>query len=556
MAERLLPAMAIYCPRKGGEGRIFSVSNYDERDDFWDISRLVPKKKSSPGSFATSPKIGEIVIDASSQSAKKEERSLDFSDYRADDGVERERSYAPRCSRLIKRVTVKPSVDRFDFYGTFKKAALIYYDYKCSRSEFVPFYSYKPQYTQMTDEQKKYYFYWRDEVRSGRYQKTDYSYLYLYVYEILNLPEKIPPEQGISILSRLWREYRRALPKIDQSFAAWMQDYCLVYELDFPFDDIGEFIFDAINASSFKEFYLSPSLKGVNAASAMIAYLSDYDWRRGKYAGGDNAETYRLHLEGAMSRIFSVIMDSDLLLGTDSAVISRTAFQGSLCTHSVKSILEIEYYPISSSTELRAAVTAAVRYTENKLRACIGVKSRIAVNGLTEKFKSIIDRYFEGEFARLKRERERANAPEYEKLYISDEGDISFENALKIERASWNMTARLVEGIEDYEDADAPAADISAAQSTADVQVHADFAPNNEKYGLGEADIAYIAAIAEGRSRDARHIADSHGESEDTVAERINNAFADNFGDVILEVTDSGYAIIEDYYEEIIEWIR
>lgn len=529
------------------------MPNYDDLDSFWDVSMLIPKKKPSLKPFATEVKTSVVVIDGT-RTVSKEDRSIDFSDYTSDTSAA-VRSYTPACSRLIKRVTVKPSVDRFDFYGTFKKAALIYYEYKCSRCDFVPFYSYKPQYTQMTDEQKKYYFFWREEARLGRFRKTDYSYLYLYVYEILNLPEKIPPERGLSLLLQLWREYRRDLPKIDSSFSVWVQDYCMVYALDLPFDEIGDFIFDVIGASSFKEFYLSPSIKGSDAAAAMIAYLSDYDWRRGKYAGGDNADTYRMHMLGAMSHIFPIIMESDDHLSAESTVLSRTAFQGSLCTHSVKCMLEIEYYPISDSAEMRNAVTAAVRYTENKLRACIGIKSRIAVNGLKDEFKAIIDRYFESEFARLKREREKANAPEYEKLYLSDETDISFENALRIERLSWTMTAKLVEGIDEYDEPEAaaytdlPKIDSALPSSAAETK-------NSDKYGLSQSDILYIAAVAEGRSADARALAQASGESEDTVAERINCAFADNFGDVILEPTDGGYAIIEDYYEEIIEWIR
>ena len=39
--------------------------------------------------------------------------------------------------------------------------------------------------------------------------------------------------------------------------------------------------------------------------------------------------------------------------------------------------------------------------------------------------------------------------------------------------------------------------------------------------------------------------------AKDSVAEKINEAFADNFGDVILELSDDGeYRIIEDYLEE------
>jgi len=44
---------------------------------------------------------------------------------------------------------------------------------------------------------------------------------------------------------------------------------------------------------------------------------------------------------------------------------------------------------------------------------------------------------------------------------------------------------------------------------------------------------------------------------EDAVAERINEAFADNFGDVVLELSDVGeYCVIEDYLEEIREWLQ
>ncbi|MBQ2738410.1 MAG: hypothetical protein IJF38_06935 [Clostridia bacterium] len=44
-------------------------------------------------------------------------------------------------------------------------------------------------------------------------------------------------------------------------------------------------------------------------------------------------------------------------------------------------------------------------------------------------------------------------------------------------------------------------------------------------------------------------------ENEATV-ERINEAFSDGFGDVIIENTGDGFALIEDYLEEITEWLK
>ena len=41
------------------------------------------------------------------------------------------------------------------------------------------------------------------------------------------------------------------------------------------------------------------------------------------------------------------------------------------------------------------------------------------------------------------------------------------------------------------------------------------------------------------------------------MVERINEAFADNFGDVIIEDDGMGnFTVIEDYCEEIIEWLQ
>ena len=46
------------------------------------------------------------------------------------------------------------------------------------------------------------------------------------------------------------------------------------------------------------------------------------------------------------------------------------------------------------------------------------------------------------------------------------------------------------------------------------------------------------------------------GFSDDSAAERINEAFSDGFGDIILEMLGDLYIVIEDYREEIFEWLK
>lgn len=549
----------------------------NSKDDFWDIEKLVPKKKAVLHPFAG--RVNTAVHNISgTEETKSGEGQLTIT--RGETSLDGEElSYSPEYHGLIKRVTIRRSVDKFDFYGNFRKAALVYFDFKTPKCDFVPYYSYMPQYTQLNSEQKAYYFYWRDALRRGKYLKCDYSYLYLYVYEILNLPDKLDPEVGLDILCNLWREYRKELPRIDSYFSVWIQDYCLVHKLPCPTDKLSDFIFDILSTVELKEFYLSKITEaGHGGVDAIVSYLSDYDWRRTKYASGDNAEIFRVHMLGALERVVKELFSSSDLVCTQTAKITRSAFPHSLCTHAVKCRLEIEYVQISKDDGLRKMMTEAVRYTENKLRALLGVKSRLGVKGIGDDAKVIIDRYFESiyEIERIRRQRE--NAPEYEKQYDAQRESLSFESADMIERASWGTTARLVAEEDDI----AQNGEISLGQAvsnpehksliydisedavhntgtdTSDAFNSADRISNlleREKSendnlksidGLLPEDISALADMLSGRAATI----------SDEAFERINEAFCDSpLGDVVLEYSDDGYRLIDDYSEDVKEML-
>lgn len=539
------------------------MSDKSKLDDFWSIDKLVPKKKSNMASFSSVVKTSDFTVDADEKTGGSEERKLNFASYTAENSHDESYSYAPVSNKLIKRVTVHHSIDKFDFYGTFRKAALIYFDYKCDKCDFVPFYSYMPQYTQMTTEQKKYYFFWRDMLRRGKYIKTDYSYVYLYAYEILNLPDKISKEEGLRLLVDVFKTYREALPVLDNNFTVWLEDYCLLYGLDYPKDELAPFMFNIVSKSRLKEFYVSDISSMTDAVGSLLAYLSDYDWRSGKYATADNSDAYRKHVEGAMSGVLSRLFSDSGVTSGETAVIRRNAFPGSLCTHLVKKTLEIEYYPIADTPTVRAGITAAVKYTENKLRAALGVKSRLAVKELPEDYRNEIDRYFTSIFERINRERRRASQPEYEKLYDAPESSVSIEDAIKIERSSWRVTEDLVRGTEaeleyfaeakhseTYDVQKVPAND-PTEQNTAE-----ESSQNENSYGLSQEELVFLRALCASDVAEAKKMAVASAGDAATVVESINEKFADNFGDVIIEPTELFYAVIDDYKEEITEWIR
>ena len=584
-----------------------------DRDDFWDLDKLVPKKKTIISPFATQRQVTEHTVEGE-DTGNKEERKLTFTSTPSASRTE-ESSYVPERSGLIKRVTIKRYVDKYDFYGNFRKAALIYYDYKMPKCEFISFYSYMPQYSQLNSQQKNYYFFWRDEVRRGKYIKCDYSYLYLYVYEILNLPDKISPEEGIKLLCRLWREYRGELPRIDAYFSIWVQDYCFVYNLPCPLSEIRNFIFDVIGGTDFKEFYLS-DITGAESdgTEAMLVYLSDYDWHSTRYAAGENEQIFRNHMLGAMRLVINELCGGvSPVSTTEKGLLKRDAFPHSLCTHAVKCKLEIEYIPLSKDESLRKTVTAAVRYTENKLRALLGVKSRLGIKDMSDAARRIIDRYFDNIFEIERRRRERECAPEYEKLYDAEDKVLSFADADEIERASWTTTARLIVDEEseqpepksvatrdkeqpDFKSATEPNEEQPNFKSATEPnEEHPDFKsaaepneeqpdfksaaePNEEQLNsLGalyeedtESESEWSAPLTEKAAQ-----ADTYGLCAEDVElirglangedvnvgddayERINEAFlSSDLGDIILENDGDRYVLISDYLEDVNAWLE
>lgn len=534
------------------------MGKYDDLDAFWDLGRIMPKKKKLT-TFNTSTAPKEHTIEGNDDPSFERKLTITPRDVNLEQ-IE-ERSYTPERRGLINEVTIRRWVDKYDFYGNFRKAAIVYYDYKTEKCDFAPYYSYMPQYSQLSPQQKQYYFYWRDMVRHGQYIKSDYSYLYLLVYEILNLPDLLPPNEGLSLLCRLWKEYRDDLPKIDASFAAWIQDYCLVHQLSCPMDQISEFIFDVISASSFKEFYLSEmGMAGDAGTDAMIAYLSDYDFRKCKYRTPKNKVAYTRYMLSAMSIVISALMDRENPIYDSSrvSVIERDAFPRSLCTHAVKCRLIIKYMPLSQDLRLRSIVTMAVRYTENKLRAHLGVKSRLAIKDLPDEYKLLIDRYFNSLVGEKSEKMKKENIPEYEALYDAPDGTLSISDADKIEQESWVTTARLV-GDEAFEDDEVSyvSATLEAFADNNDAREERDepivnddqtAVSRDDKFGLAEDEISLVSDILSGKS------CEFDFEKSEKI-EKINEAFLECFGDVIIELNSEQYEIIEDYQEDVRLWL-
>ncbi len=97
-----------------------------------------------------------------------------------------------------------------------------------SRAHFVPFQCYWPTYTSMTDQQLRWYLFWRGQVRDAKYPSTDLSYIFLHVYELINNVGVRNADDGYERLRKLWLAYRGQYPKLDRYLVDWLADYAVV----------------------------------------------------------------------------------------------------------------------------------------------------------------------------------------------------------------------------------------------------------------------------------------------------------------------------------------
>ena len=125
--------------------------------------------------------------------------------------------------------------------------AIVFYQQAVSMKDFedeytdqVPFSSYFPYYQMLGYEQLRTYFTWRTQVREGVVKPTSLSYVFLYIYELLNNVGVDSPEDGLAKLVSLWTAFRNHDHSIDKYVLRWFKDYYIYYNLPHTFQDFIE----------------------------------------------------------------------------------------------------------------------------------------------------------------------------------------------------------------------------------------------------------------------------------------------------------------------------
>ncbi len=514
----------------------------DEKDSFWDIGKLIPKQKAKESSIVAgkTPTPVEIPIDNTSNSSPE----LTFSFENAK--KEAPHSYAyQNLSSLIRNVEVIDWKNTYHYYEFFCKNALYFLDKRAIKCDRVSFFSYVPQYSQMSKAQLSWYLWWRENLHNGVYLDTDVSYILLYLYESINLGDRLDPQITLERMISAWAHYRSFYSQLDSSVAEWICDYSLIHRvpISFPHEKISR---EMISRSTLREVYYTFDPHDFNLyAKFLLTYCNAYNYRKSKFYNEETASLFDTHITGALAKLLNEKREFFLDGHCHLHKTSRTAFTGALCSYRMRKRIEVEYISLSDTEELKEIITSIIKYCENKLRAHLSIRSRLGVKKIESEMIDVLNQYFSKNNIISRSYSNETETPEYEKLYEVQDNDFSLDKAMQIERSSWSITERLIDTFEEETVSFDTKTETFMQKSTE--KEYGDSSPiSHFKDEIKEYHDFFVAVLTHDFEKQ-KSFCNIHGLLADAVVDAINEKAVECFEDILLEETVSGYCIIEDY---------
>ncbi len=541
-------------------------------DSFWDIS--VQKTEVSPTCRPTrTPVVNVKTAEVTLPSRNAEDAYSDSTITRFVSNTQKKPNtdrkaifkYTPK-NPLIKGIQVFTDNDCDSVFARdnlFMRERRALIDREGIEVPHVPFYSMMPRYSQMTKPQLRYYLWWRQNVRRGVWLECDISYVLLYAHELIAC-EDGDKDAVLCDLCRLYKIQSGQRRMADYGIGNLICDFCILYDLKLPEDILGDKMSEFVAYSALPEFFIDISDRYDPELHKKLIYATSlYNYKKSKHYIG-NEEIFEKHVAGVLKSIFendtsyaAISAFSSMAYG--DVLSSRKPFFriSGLTTKHAK--IKISYYPLSF---LQAPVTDAIRYTENKIREHLGIKSRLNVTTLNPDIRAVIDEYAAKNCPPMTRERQRAiieekSSHEYDRFYDVPKTALSLDNAKSIEAESWRTTQILIETFseEGSDEHEAIPVRDTVAPVTSSLPVTPEAHENDCSDGsvwdrfsniLG-GNVEFLRLCVDRRYGEQRSFASAHSTTADELCELVNSAALDIIGDILLCDDGDGYALIEDY---------
>ncbi len=585
-------------------------------DDFWNVEELLPQKSTRrpPSPSRPTPEAVELELPQSSRPTQVHRPDPSPSapvgtpiaavpltisrETVSPRGTEGEDVSVPLLDYipegvLLHRVKVYDWQSGYHYFDQFADDAVRFAAMKPPK-EARPetFFSYFPQYVQLSRRSIAWYLYWREGVRRDTYMDTDYAYVLLYLFELINLPaeDAATARTHRDLMAKVWMAYRSTYHQLDHYMCEWLCDYCLIHGLAAPIDLLAPALDEIIMESRLKEFYLSAAVRvpengapdtALETARILMRHCCQYDYRKSKFASGEHRELFDKTIPSAVAAVIPMLLGEG---GRKPAItmlestLTRDAYTGALCSYRNKRRIEVAYTSFSRSHELRFLIGDMVKHVENRIRGWIGVRSKLSVMSLPTPLRDALDAFLAPltpPKSMVPAQKKEAVRPAYEALYDLPSKPVSLADAAAIEASSWETTKILVEAFEDT-DTVAVAESLPEPMPSEPVQpvfdapewVPADPSPvlsdtpTGEKMDSELTDLLspyrdFLRAALAADSVAQKQAAEKARKMPDAIADEINAITAESdIGDIVLEeISPATYAVIDDYRDTMISTV-
>lgn len=148
--------------------------------------------------------------------------------------IERKKISRLRQMKALSASNVTDANKLFYLQGTFMDDYVDNYDIN------VPCNKNNPVYNNLTIYQLRSYFSWRTLIRNKLYKQTEQSYVFLYIYELLNKIGVKNEIDGLNKIIDLWQNYRAFDNSFDKYLSNWVKDYYIINRINIDFNLIEE----------------------------------------------------------------------------------------------------------------------------------------------------------------------------------------------------------------------------------------------------------------------------------------------------------------------------
>lgn len=469
--------------------------------------------------------------------------------------------------KLVKADPVLYESDAQIFYqqGKFMEDFTDNYQY---HGEFQRYY---PTYQSMTDQQLRGYFSWRTRVRDGLVEKTSLSFVFVYIYELLNQIGVSSAEEGFYTLKSFWHVYKDIDPKINHYIKLWLKDYVIYHGLEKSFlDDFSDISFDNTILT-----LINYKLHNADEVFAALNSLSSYNL--------ENSRFYKLHSDDVKNVVYNVfaelteyynkkrknsicekffgkIMTNQYLMFNSAVFYTREMHKD--CVYEINDVCKYickngrwTYERFFYFKENNKRIGQLLKAVDFIMRQKYEFKSTLKVDKLTKIYQDIIQK----EIDKLLEDKKKKAAPKIE---------IDISKLQKIRKTALETQNKLI--VDDIVDAALPDATVPDAtkRETEPVKVEheqmmldlieydaesVDVNKTHQENMITLSDIEYEFMKCLLYGKNYSDLIKSNGLMLSVLIDSINEKLFDRFCDTVITYEGDKSELIEDYEDELKE---